>query len=137
MEPDEAGVTELESLEAALEVPGARHLLQPWEDERVCGAALVIQQVYAVLIVATDGPQVASEDPKDRFSVHLDPEEQFLPEPGARDVLPCLGGDPEPDPRGRGSSVHHGGGGADIGTSVNGAKGGEVLVYGNKKNNIW
>ena len=64
LEPDHAGVTELESLESPLKIIGAGDLLEAGEDDGVGGAAALVQQLDAVHVVAADGAQVPREDPE-------------------------------------------------------------------------
>ena len=87
LEPHNARVTELESLEAALEVPTVRKQLETRENDWVRGAAARVQQLNLVLVVPTDRLEVPGKDAEDGLLVHLDPEEQLFSKARARDVL--------------------------------------------------
>ena len=94
LEPHNARVAELESLEASLEVPLVGKQLETGEDDRVGGATAGVKQLDLVLVVPTDRLEVPGKDAKDGLLVHLDPEEQLLSKACARDVLAGGGGDP-------------------------------------------
>ena len=94
LEPHDACVAELESLEAALEVSTVGKQLEAGKNDRVGGAAAGVQQLDLVLVVATDRLEVPGKDAKDGLLVHLDPEEQLFSKARARDVLTSGGRDP-------------------------------------------
>ena len=94
LEPHDACVAELESLEAALEVPAVGKQLETWENDWVGGAAAGVQQLDLVLVVPADRLEVPGKDAKDGLLVHLDPEEQLFSKARARDVLTRGGRNP-------------------------------------------
>ena len=85
LEPHHAGLWELEGLECSLEVLRPVKLCESWEDQGIRGAASLVQKLDAVHIVAADGPEVPGKNPEQRPLLHLDPEEELLPEPSAAD----------------------------------------------------
>ena len=98
LEPHHTRLTELEGFKRTLQTLGAVHPLQTGEDDGLRGAASLVQQLNALLALLTVSPQssqVPGKHPKDGVRVHLNPEEEFLPQPRPRHVLARLRRDPE------------------------------------------